>query len=287
MSKKQLSEESTIRKFMKLANLEPLSDNFIKEELGYSEEEDMDMPEDPMAAPEGGMEAPMGDEMPGDEEGELEVDLDDAGAEGEVSPEVAKKVIEAVMSALGVQGTVEDDEGMGDDDDAGEMDDLAGDEEAGEGEEEAGEEEFGGEEEAGEEDEEEVDDEEEMEEARLSEDDLVENVLRRVTARLLAEAKKAKKPSLKEKMKAKKAKKLDEEVHVKTHKKSSNVLNKGKNKHNSFKGVPDMEMTELKSGKKGTTGKGGHEMRPLKSTRKHTVTHDKTSKVTGKGGNKA
>jgi len=283
MSKKQLLEETTIRKFMKLANLEPLSDNFIKEELGYSEEEDM-------AAPEGGMEAPMGDEMPGSEEGELEVDLDDAGAEGEVSPGVAKKVIQAVMSALGVQGTVEDDEGMGDDEDAGEMDDLAGDEEA----DEEGEEEFGGEEEAGEEDEEEVDDEEEMEEARLSEDDLVENVLRRVTARLLAEAKKAKKGSKKEdekdvkaKMKAKKAKKLDEEVHVKTHKKSSNVLNRGKNKHNSFKGVPDMEMTELKSGKKGTTGKGGHEMKPLKSTQKHTVTHDKTSKVTGKGGNKA
>lgn len=303
MSKKTLLEESTVRKFMKLANLEPLSDKFIKEELGYTEEEDMGMDAggDEMAPVDA-----MGD-MGGDEEGELEVDLDDAGAEGEVSPEVAKKVVQAVLDALGVQGTVEDDEDMGGADDMGDMDDFGGEEEAGEGEEEAGEEDFGGEEDEGEEEEldeeyeakenleeKKDEEEEEMDESTtLSEDDLVENVLRRVTARLLAEAKAKKdKKDIKSKMKDKKAKKaekeekLDEEKHVVTHKKSSNVIKKGTNKHNVYKGHPDMEMKPLK-GKGGKTGKGGHEMESLKSTQKHTVTHDKTSKVAGKGGNKA
>lgn len=39
MSKKKLLEESTVRSFMKLANLQPLSDKFIKEGYGSKEEE--------------------------------------------------------------------------------------------------------------------------------------------------------------------------------------------------------------------------------------------------------
>lgn len=306
MSKKQLLEESTVRKFMKLANLEPLSDRFIKEDLGYTAEEEMPG-EDPMAA---GGDVAGGDEFPVDDaadmddmEGgdDLEVELDDAG--GDVSPEVAKKVIQAVMDALGVQGTVEDEEGMEDDSGMGDVDMDGGDEfeaddeEGEEVEDDAGADEetedAGGEEEA----EEELDETEE-----LSEDELVENVLKRVTTRLISEARKYKKEGMdpkkkkngiKEKMQAKKGarakveEKLDEEKHVKTHQKSSKVLTKGTNKHNVYKGTPDMEMKPLK-GKGGKTGKGGHEMKPLKKSHNHIVTNDKNvNKLTSKGPNKA
>jgi len=293
MSKKQLLEESTVRKFMRLANLEPLSDGFVKENLGYTEEEDMGAPEDDALAGPDDMGAEMGADDDMGDEGDLEIDLDDSGAGGEVSPEVAKKVVQAVMDALGVEGTVEDDEDMGGDEEAGEMDDFGGDEEAGEafGDEEEGEEESSEEDEAELNEEEESEEEpEEEEKSRLSEDELVENVLKRVTARLIAEAKAAKKKDVKSKMKDKKKekedkKKLDEEKHTVTHKKSSAVVKKGTNKHNVYKGHPDMEMKPLK-GKGGKTGKGGHEMEKMKATQKHTITHGKTSGVTTKGNNK-
>lgn len=297
MSKRKLLEETTIRRFMALANLEPLSDRFIKEELGDTEEEADENPE--MAAEP---------DMPGDEE-EVDLDMDDAGEEdfddaglemgggGEVSPEELENAI-AVLARVAQQhgANIElDQDGEEDMDGMDDMDDMPSDEEdmeMGDGEE-------GGEEGQGEPEmddaEEDMDeavqkeekkemDESELDESTLSEDDLVENVLRRVTARLLSEAKKAKmkKEGVKAKMQEKKKKKkqdeegegkkkedkegLKEASHKVTHKKMEGnpLLNKGGNKFNPFKGE-DME-----SG-------------AAPETDSNKITHDKKSKVLNKG----
>ena len=322
MSKKQLLEETTIRKFMKLANLEPLSDRFIEESMNYNEESELDeeagqgvakkydRPE--MDSQEEAEELDFGGDEEGGEEIDLDLDMDagddDMGDMGDVgagvSPEVAKKVVQAVLDALGVEGTVEDDEEGDmevdmDSDDSEDFDDMdMGDEEDEGGEEESDEEgelEESDTYEEGDELEEAMDEEEEMKES-LSRDELVENVLRRVTARLISEAKKdqkgkGKKPSakdVKKKMQDKKnKKKLDEEKHhMKTHKKQvGGLASKGKNKDKLYNKHQDMEYTEVKKGGKGG-GKGGHEMKPLKASGGHTKTHKSTSSVTTKGTNK-
>ena len=92
-----------------------------------------------------------------------------------------------------------------------------------------------------------------------------------------------------EKMKAMKAakdkKKKIEEANAPAPKSSSSNASKtgkghgpGKTEHGVHKGdVKDMAWG---------SEKGGHEMKPLTASGEHTVSHGKTSKVTGQGGNK-
>jgi hypothetical protein len=123
----------------------------------------------------------------------------------------------------------------------------------------------------------------------LSEDDLVETVLRRVTARLVSEAKAkdpkaAKKAAMKKKMAAKKAKKAAKKDVVEEATSAEGggpLLKKGGNKYDPWKGAADMTMGK---GEKG--GKGGHALKTEKAHGEHIITHDKTSKVVTKGGNK-
>ena len=80
MSKKKLLNESTVRRFMKLANMQGLSENFITEmgmgDTAYQDDEDemADMPEDEMADMPEEEPEDMGPEDMGAEE--LEVDDD-------------------------------------------------------------------------------------------------------------------------------------------------------------------------------------------------------------------
>lgn len=134
MSKKNLLSESTIRKFMKFANIEALADNFLKEgtymeaeEDMMQEEEEMDMeaPADDMEAAADDMEdAPVDDmemavdDMEGEEE-EMQ-DMEDEGGE-ELPPEAVAALERAVEDAVdsllaslapyGVQGDVEVEDG--------------------------------------------------------------------------------------------------------------------------------------------------------------------------------
>jgi hypothetical protein len=102
MSKKKLLEEGTVRQFMKLANLKPLTSGFINEnymdEELYEQEEEM---EDELP-PEAGMEDEMDMDMASDEEAPMDMDME---AEGEsalagVSEEVVEELIGVVANAL-------------------------------------------------------------------------------------------------------------------------------------------------------------------------------------------
>jgi len=152
MSKKQLLTEGEIRRFMKYANLGPLSENFLSEtymeEEGMYEEEDMgDMP------PVDDMEGDMGDmgDMPAEEpapapQGDVTVGDDQLA-------QMIKDAVKAALAEAGVGGEAAP-EGE-------EMVDM-GDEEEAEAEEE----------------------EEEMEEGYGHEEKMVSEVARRVMARL-------------------------------------------------------------------------------------------------------
>ena len=127
MSKKNLLSESTIRKFMKFANIEALADNFLQEGT-YMEAEDEMMQEEEemdMEAPADDMEAPPADDMEmavDDMEGEEEEmqDMEDEGGE-ELPPEAVAALERAVEDAVdsllaslapyGVQGDVEVEDG--------------------------------------------------------------------------------------------------------------------------------------------------------------------------------
>ena len=126
MSKKNLLSESTIRKFMKFANIEALADNFLQEGTYMEAEEDMMQEEEEMEAPADDMEAPPVDDMeaPADDmEGEEEEmqDMEDEGGE-ELPPEAVAALERAVEDAVdsllaslapyGVQGDVEVEDGV-------------------------------------------------------------------------------------------------------------------------------------------------------------------------------
>jgi hypothetical protein len=309
MSKKVLLEEKATRRMMELAKLDNYSEKFLSESMGYEEEEEeleeagehLSPPAD-SRRPETGHQEEM-------EEKEMEVDVDAGeGEEADEKEEMLKKVVQAVADALGVEIEVEGGEGeemgghdmgdldldvggeeAGEEDEEDELDETSHMEEESEKEEE--EEELdevkhkkGGKahEEESEEEEEEEAEEEELDETRLSEDDLVENVLKRVTARLIAEAKKSKekvkeKKDVKKKMEAKKKAKKKEVVEEEL--KGTNLATKGKNKDKTYPGHADMEMTGGKKGAKEvgkvSAGKGGHEWSPAKKKADHTVSHKK------------
>ena len=142
MSKKTLLEEGTVRQFMKLANLKPLTSNFINET--YMDEDlyeaEHEGAEDEMLPPE-----PEDAEMDAmaDEEVPMDMDMDaEEGAEGAlagVSEEAVEELISVVADALaGATGVDIDvtggEEGMEGEEDMGDMD-FAPAEEAPEGEE--------------------------------------------------------------------------------------------------------------------------------------------------------
>ena len=286
MSKKELLNETQIRRFMKLANIESLTKNVVSEMAQKPVKEEAEVKEeamDPMAAPPAPeMDAlPAGPDMGGDMEGGEAVEVG-----GDVDPEkkaAFEAAVQALADSMGIEVELESQEEQGAEggEEMHDLGDLEGGEESGEGEEMGGEE---GEEEAGEEDEEEMQEAQVEETEKLSEDELVEAVLKRVTARLVAEAKK-KKMSVKQKMKAKKEEKKEEKKKEKVDeatdaKGGGPLLSKGGNKHDTFKGHADMKMGK---GEKG--GSGGHKMEDVSAKSEHTVTHGSSNLAT-KGGNK-
>ena len=90
MSKKNLLEESTIRKFMKFANLGHLAESFVDEAM-YEDDMDADMLP-PMAD----------DDIEGAEEDPME---EPAGEEGNEA--LLARVVQAVADELGVEAEVE------------------------------------------------------------------------------------------------------------------------------------------------------------------------------------
>ncbi len=269
MSKKQLLNESEIRRFMKLANLEPLTKNVVSEMAVASQMQG--------ARSEDAMKQEM-KSMDNEERGlsmEAEDSLD-VEVENSVDPKMQalfKNAVENLASTFGIDVEVEGGED-GEEASDEEMPDLdMADDEGGEDSDEMGDEE-GGEEASDEED-------EELEET-LSEDSLVEAVLARVSARLVAEAKK-KKMSIKEKMKKKKE--MEEYKKKKVVEEATSaegggpLLKQGKNKYDPWKGHADMSYA------KGKEGKGGHQMEVLPAKSEHTVTHGGKNLAT-LGGNK-
>ena len=215
-NKKSLLTESEVRRFMALANIPAIGGEVVNERMGMNQ-----TPESPqreyMSSPQeegyGSMEemGSMYEEDPmGDEEMPPEAGGEEMGTGGAMSAEdLAEKIVDILVSA----GLVEKDGGEAEMDAGGgeEMSDLEmGDDEEGSGEE--SEEESGEEEE--EEELEEAKKEEELEEAKkeeeLQESKLVDTILARVTARLIAEAKKSKMSASDKKKKEEAAKKKKE-----------------------------------------------------------------------------
>ena len=101
MSKKKLLEESTVRKFMKFANIGHLAENYLDEAGMYEEEEEIEVAGDELP-PEAGMEDEMGmepeAELPAEEEGAMGMDEKE---------QMLADVVAAVADTLGVEAAVE------------------------------------------------------------------------------------------------------------------------------------------------------------------------------------
>ncbi len=277
MSKKQLLNESEIRRFMKLANLEPLAKRVVSEMTTPMTSPTAEA-EDPMSmTPDAAMDAAPADADMGGEE--VEVDI---GSEG--SPDdkmVFEKAVKALATGLNIDVELQsDDDEMEEEDEEDEEEDD--EDESDEGAEAAA---------SDDEDLEEAKEETEEKPKKLTEDELVETVLARVTARLVAEVKK-KKMSVKERMKEKKGKKGSQYKKGSQQEKGEDVmeeateakgggplLSKGGNKHDIYKGHADMAYA------KGKEGKGGHQMEDLPAKAEHSVTHGGKNLAT-LGGNK-
>ena len=85
MSKKNLLEESTIRKFMKFANLGHLAESFVDEAM-YEDDLEADLPPEP-------------------EDAVMEEPMEEPAAEG--NEELLARVVQAVADELGVEAEVE------------------------------------------------------------------------------------------------------------------------------------------------------------------------------------
>ena len=140
--KKRLLSESSVRKFMKLANIQSLTENFLDETEGLEETQDVteevteEIAEEGMGgvyarddeAMEGELDAPMDDapmdDAPVDDAPMDDAPMDDAPAGETVSIDV-EQLVNDIVGALNAQGA---DVSM-DSDDAGDLDaDLASDE---------------------------------------------------------------------------------------------------------------------------------------------------------------
>lgn len=317
-SKKQLLTESEMRRFMKLANIPVLKEGVYGEGGGQIPQdprrEETVRPGEGDRMAEAGMyeEDPMPEAEMGGEggEGEEELELGDleGGAEGAGGDKEAKFQelvsmladlvgVDVEMDAGGEMGGMEAPEGddmaepEGDKEMSGAADEKE-EEEKEEEEEEELEEAYGkhGEEE-------DLEEEEEKEHGKMEESAIVETVLARVTARLIAEAKKKKeekgkdkkKMSAAEKMKAMKAakdkkKKLEEANAPAPKATSSNGPKKGAG--SATKGTFGVTSALRKDDKfvKGDN-KGGDKMSDVSASAEHTVSHGKKNLAT-QGGNK-
>ena len=94
--KKTLLKETTIRRFMKLANMEPLQENYF-DQYGLEEQEEEELE---MGAEEE-VEAPMGDELGGEEEIEVEDEIELGGDEGgDVDEAAVKDLVDTIATAI-------------------------------------------------------------------------------------------------------------------------------------------------------------------------------------------
>ena len=198
MSKKTLLNEATVRRFMKLANTQTLADNFVNEMGGYAakaHEDEEEAPEDM-----GPMDEPMGDE-PMDEpmdamDDEPAADMGDDMDEVEISEDERDVLAKAAKIMMKIGGGDMDMGDMDMGDDAGKMDTMMEEEAVEEGmygkkdEDETLEEEKHGKKDEKDVVEEEAHaekDDKNMEEANaLDEDQLVQEVTRRVAEKLRA-----------------------------------------------------------------------------------------------------
>lgn len=129
MSDNKLLNENTVRRFMKLANVQTLTDNFIQEKYTKEEalEEQMEPEEEEApeeaAAEEPAMEEPAGDEM-GDEMGEPEMEMGAADIslteeEAELLIDLGERLKEAMDDEMDDEmdddmGAMDEEEPMGD-----------------------------------------------------------------------------------------------------------------------------------------------------------------------------
>ena len=202
MSKKTLLNEATVRRFMKLANTQPLADSFVNEYgmTAKAHEDEEEAPEDmgPMDEPMGDepmdepmadapMDEPMDADEPAADEPEADMDMDGDAEEVEISEDERDVLAKAAKIMMKIGGGDMD---MGDMDMADEagMRDMM--------EEEAVEEDMHGKKDDEEPMEEDMhgkkdEDDDAMEEAKtLDEDELVQEVTRRVAEKLRAAIKK-------------------------------------------------------------------------------------------------
>jgi len=296
MSKKELLKESEIRRFMKLANLEPLTKNVISEMGLPPSRPVMEVGEEaPAMTPDASMDAPPADMDMGGEEVEIETDSTDPEKK-----DAFEAAVKALADAMGISVEIEGQEEH-DIEDGEEMHDLESDSEDDvemdtdtddeEDDEEDEEEEL--EEKKYTEQQDELEEKRADKEKQLSEDELIETVLKRVTARLVSEVKNGSKvkAKMKKKVAAKKEKEEEDEEAKKEKKKKpvkeatdakggGPLLSKGGNKHDVWKGHADMTYAK---GEKG--GKGGHQLETLPAKAEHTVTHGGKNLAT-LGGNK-
>ncbi len=291
-SKKSLLTESEVRRFMKLAGVPSLNEMGPAPGYHVTQAGHRDGQAGSNADPV--QEEYMQEEEPMAEEDPMEMDPEELGTGEEGGDKEAKfqEVISMLADLVGVD--LEMDAGA----EAGEMEEPEGEEEMEEpeGEEEAGEE-------AGAEDSEEEEGEgEEMEEAMYSEEEhdkeelqeskVVDAVLARVTARLIAEAKKKKEEKKKkmtpaEKMKAMKAakekkKKLEEANAAAPKATNSNGHKKGAGSATKGTFGVTSKVQDQKWDKK---GKGDHEMETVSASSEHMTSHGSKNLAT-MGGNK-
>jgi len=98
MKNKTLLQEGTIRRFMKLANIDTLSNTFMEGYDAYGIEE---QEEDPMGDPMGEPAMDMGDEAPAEEPAmDMEMGAEEAEMAPEVDEEVVNDIVDTMMTAL-------------------------------------------------------------------------------------------------------------------------------------------------------------------------------------------
>ena len=115
MSKKSLLEEGSVRQFMKLANLAPLSDNFVSETYVTEDEEvvDEDVTEEVVKEEFEEEEMEMSAEMPPEElsaEPEMDMAEEPPAAGGDIAG-LVKAIADAISAHTGVEVAVSGEEG--------------------------------------------------------------------------------------------------------------------------------------------------------------------------------
>ena len=173
MSGKKLLAENTIRQFMKLANIEPLTSNFISENYGEDKEleEMMDAEDEPIEEAEEELEVDMGEEpeLDMDEEPELDMDEEPEPEMGVADMSLTEEEAQLLVSLGERLATALEGQGEGDD--------MPGDEEMPELEDE----------EPADEEMPELEDEEEAPGMRYeNQDALVQEIMKRVTKRIIS-----------------------------------------------------------------------------------------------------